>query len=61
MLPFELIQAWVQFQAVPLPIQLTVNIPGKVEDDGLSIWAPASYLEDMDETPGFSLAHPWLL
>lgn len=35
--------------AVPSPVQLPPNLPGKVMVDGLDIYTPAALLGDMDE------------
>lgn len=33
-------------------IQLFANAPEKAEEDGPSTWASATYVRDLDETPG---------
>lgn len=45
----------VQVLAAPFPVQLSAHGLGKIADDGPADWGPATHVQDLDETPGFSL------
>lgn len=40
----------VQDPAVPLLIQLPINMPDKTADEGRSVWAPPTHGEDLAQT-----------
>lgn len=53
--PDTVVLAPVQVMAIPLLIQLLVNMPVKAVQDGTNIWAAATHLGDAEKAPGSCL------
>lgn len=47
--------------AVLFVTQISANDLDKTPEDGQSVWAPESYLEDLEEAPSFGVAQLWPL
>lgn len=48
-------KTWILVLAATLLIQLSVNVPGKASEDGLSSWVPVTHVEDVNKILGSQL------